>query len=199
MTLIEQPTSTRERLIQAAFEMYREGGWQGSSLAGIADRLGMTTGAIYSHFKGKNELFIAVCDAQFRQMSVELGQRMAAVPNLRERLDILYDWFVHRSERAGVKLIYDLWHQASEYPRVRKALSEVYERMTDDVQTEVEKQLGPMLAAFGIPSRTLAIIGTALMEGMMLRQFLAQNHEALDAVFDLVYRFVLPLVGPKNS
>jgi AcrR family transcriptional regulator len=188
--LFPDAATTRERLVQAAYEVYLEAGWQGASLAGIADRVGLTTGAVYTHFKGKNELFVAVCDAQFRQMAVEIGERMRGAATTSERLDILRDWFARRSERAGVRLIYDLWHQASEYPRVRKALHEVYERMTADVERELEQHLGPGLLALGLPPRTLAIIGTALMEGLLLRQFLAQSDDSLDAVFAFVRRML---------
>ncbi len=191
----DAPAGTAERLIDAALALYREGGWQGASLAAIAARVGMTTGAIYAHFKGKNELFVAVCAAQFQDMARELETRMAEAAGPMARLEVLRGWFAARGERAGVRLIYDLWHQATEYPRLRKQLADVYEAMTADVERAVKRELGPFLAMAGVSAHTVAILGTALMEGMLLRQFLSQSNESLDAVFDLVARFIVPFVA----
>lgn len=191
------PALTRERLLGAALALYQEGGWQGASLTAIAKRVGLTTGAIYAHFKGKNELFVEVCAAQFRVMNRELHDRMEAVATPLDRVGVLKHWFSERGERAGVRLIYDLWHQATEYPRLRKALDEVYEGMTLDVERSIEAQLGPLLAVAKISARTLAVIATAMMEGLLLRQFLSQSNDSLDALFDLLTRFVAPLL-PKT-
>jgi AcrR family transcriptional regulator len=193
----EASVGTPERLIDAALALYREGGWQGASLAAIAGRVGMTTGAIYAHFKGKNELFVAVCEAQFREMARELEARMAEASDPLARLEVLRAWFAARGERAGVRLIYDLWHQATEYPRLRKQLADVYDAMTADVEAAVARELGPFLAMAGVSAKTVAILGTALMEGMLLRQFLSQSNESLDAVFDLVARFIVPFASRR--
>lgn len=198
-TTVSDTRSTPQRLLDAALEVYLERGWQGASLVAVAARAGLTTGAIYSHFKGKNELFVAVCEDQFRRMSVEIGLRLAGDLTNAERLDILRAWFRERHKRAGVRLIYDLWHQAAEYPRVRKALADSYRRATDDVARMVtlhmRPELEPGLAALGLTPETLAIIGTALMEGLLLRQFLTQSDESVDLVFGLLTRLVLPLAG----
>lgn len=193
-TGMAQERTTAERLLDAALAVYLERGWQGASLAAIAARVGLTTGAIYAHFKGKNELFVEVLDAQFRRMAVELRGRLAGVETARERLAVLRGWFRERRRRAGVRLIYDLWHQAAEYPRVRRALAQSYERATADVAAALEHELGRALAALGVEAKTLAIASTALMEGLMLRQFLTGSDESVDLVFDLLERLALPLV-----
>jgi len=196
---MSETRSTPQRLLDAALEVYLERGWQGASLVAVAARADLTTGAIYSHFKGKNELFVAVCEEQFRCMEVEIGARLAGELTNAERLEVLRAWFRERHKRAGVRLIYDLWHQAAEYPRVRKALADSYRRATDDVARmitlHIRPDVAPGLAALGLTPDTLAIIGTALMEGLLLRQFLTQSDESIDLVFGLVTKLVLPLAG----
>jgi AcrR family transcriptional regulator len=51
---------TRELLLNAAFELFSERGLHGATLADVAARAGMTTGAIYGNFRSKEELFIAL-------------------------------------------------------------------------------------------------------------------------------------------
>lgn len=51
---------TRTKLIEAACQMIREKGYAGLTLAAVAERAGMTTGAIYGNFKSRTDLLIAV-------------------------------------------------------------------------------------------------------------------------------------------
>ena len=53
---------TREALIRATMEMIREKGFERTTLADVAERAGMTTGAIYGNFKNRDELFMAVAN-----------------------------------------------------------------------------------------------------------------------------------------
>ena len=51
------PAETRENIINAAREEFLNCGFQGSSLRRICSQAGVTTGAVYFFFKGKNDLF----------------------------------------------------------------------------------------------------------------------------------------------
>ncbi len=51
---------TRTALLEAARALIREKGHEHATLEAIAERAGMTTGAIYGNFKNREELFIAL-------------------------------------------------------------------------------------------------------------------------------------------
>ena len=51
---------TRATLLEAARALVREEGYDRTTLAKVAERAGMTTGAIYGNFKNRDELFIAL-------------------------------------------------------------------------------------------------------------------------------------------
>jgi AcrR family transcriptional regulator len=69
---------TRERLVRAAAEVFREKGYTGSRVQDIARRAGFTSGALYTHFDSRAELLaeaIAVENSRmFRLLSEGLGQ-----------------------------------------------------------------------------------------------------------------------------
>lgn len=50
-------TATEQKIIAVTIQMIQQEGYQGISLRKVADRAGVTTGAIYTHFKDKKELF----------------------------------------------------------------------------------------------------------------------------------------------
>ncbi len=54
--------ATRERVLDAAEEIFRDHGVTRTSLAEIAAAAGVTRGAVYWHFRDKADLFHAMCD-----------------------------------------------------------------------------------------------------------------------------------------
>lgn len=56
------PVQTRERLMNAAFEEVYHNGFQGSDLKAILAKAGVTKGALYHHFDGKEALGHAVVE-----------------------------------------------------------------------------------------------------------------------------------------
>jgi AcrR family transcriptional regulator len=51
---------TRAKLLEAARSLIRTKGYEHTTLDAIAERAGMTTGAIYGNFKNRDELFLAL-------------------------------------------------------------------------------------------------------------------------------------------
>lgn len=60
----ERKQETRAELIEAAATVFAHRGFHGASLDQIAQVAGYSTGALYWHFKGKDDLFLAVYEAQ---------------------------------------------------------------------------------------------------------------------------------------
>jgi TetR/AcrR family transcriptional regulator, repressor for uid operon len=57
-------TSTRDRLLDAAVEVFSQRGYEGAGVQEIARRAGLTTGAIYANFRGKADLLFEAVGAQ---------------------------------------------------------------------------------------------------------------------------------------
>jgi len=67
---IEQGDATREALLAAARGLFGDRGYAGTSLDEIARKAGVTKGAFYHHFSGKQELFLAVFEAVKKELSL---------------------------------------------------------------------------------------------------------------------------------
>jgi AcrR family transcriptional regulator len=50
--------SSRDALIAAALREFAEKGYEAATVSGIAERAGVTTGALYAHFRGKLDLLL---------------------------------------------------------------------------------------------------------------------------------------------
>ncbi|HEX6370830.1 MAG TPA: TetR/AcrR family transcriptional regulator [Longimicrobium sp.] len=59
---LRQPDVTRQKILEAAFAEFYRHGFQGGSLNRIVQTAGVTKGALFHHFAGKQELGYAVVD-----------------------------------------------------------------------------------------------------------------------------------------
>lgn len=61
-TQLERSEKTLNHLLTVATDIFAVNGYAKTSLAELVEASGMTTGAIYHHFKGKKGLFVAVAE-----------------------------------------------------------------------------------------------------------------------------------------
>lgn len=63
----ESQLQTRERLLDAALQVFSRRGYYAASVDEIAAEAGYSKGAVYSNFSNKEELFLALIDRRFAQ------------------------------------------------------------------------------------------------------------------------------------
>ncbi len=73
-------TNSRAALVDAAFEEFSSKGYEAATVAGIAERAGVTTGALYAHFKGKLDLLLATVGLTPAEQVVDSIAAMATLP-----------------------------------------------------------------------------------------------------------------------
>lgn len=89
--------NTRRALLDSAEALFARNGYEGTSLAQIAQHRGFTTGAIYQHFSGKLELLIGLLQRYDEALRDALAEQRS--------LDGLFDsWFeVNRQFRGALR------------------------------------------------------------------------------------------------
>src|SRR2546423_10413157 len=65
MTREQSKAHTRERLLEAARSVFASSGFHGASVEEIAATAGFSTGALYSNFDGKEDLFLALLEREY--------------------------------------------------------------------------------------------------------------------------------------
>ena len=70
---------TRDRLIDAAYEVFAETGVHAASVEMITERAGFTRGAFYSNFDTKEELFFALAERENRIRFERLQEGVDAI------------------------------------------------------------------------------------------------------------------------
>lgn len=73
-----QPDS-RERILQAAFRVFARKGFQRASLDEIAAEAELTKGAIYWHFRSKNDLFCSLMQQRFQHNTAPIPDELTRI------------------------------------------------------------------------------------------------------------------------
>ncbi len=128
----KKPLETRERILDAAEDVFNEKGVSRTTLNEIAEAAGVTRGAIYWHFKNKVELFEAMVDRvrgpmkelveltankstedpleQLSRGHERLMQGVIDNPHYRKVLNILFHKCEYTDEDDGIVVQQKEWH-----------------------------------------------------------------------------------------
>jgi len=86
------PTSARDRLVDAALDLFQREGFHATGIDRILARAGVAKMTLYNHFRSKDELILAAvrrADERFRNWFTREVERRAAEP--RQRLRMLFE------------------------------------------------------------------------------------------------------------
>ena len=117
----------RERIVTAALRVFGERGFHGATMQDVVRESGLSVGAIYTYFKGKDDLFLATCDLASGRGLGELATRLASGRTLAERLAIAIGFYFDSAEdtEAGpgnADFLVQAWAQADAEPAAREML-----------------------------------------------------------------------------
>jgi AcrR family transcriptional regulator len=73
-------------ILQTAADLFLQRGYEGTSLAAIGERLGMTAAAIYYHFRSKEDVLFTYLERAMRELITRSQMMVDAASNPEERL-----------------------------------------------------------------------------------------------------------------
>jgi AcrR family transcriptional regulator len=87
LTIDSTKTTTKlPRVIRAAIDLFVEKGVDGATIRNIAERAGVSEGALYRHFASKDELACSIFLTHLQQLTGELDAAVAAQSDHRARI-----------------------------------------------------------------------------------------------------------------
>jgi len=180
---------TRAKLLEAAREVIREKGHERASLEEIAERAGMTTGAIYGNFKSREDLFIALGQTYWAPIKprVKAGANLAEV--MRAMADATIAAIPDRSAAAVGRLTglaYTLEHEAMR-EHVVKVTAESYSMGEKWLRSVIRSEELPM------PAGQLVRVVHAMIEGLVMLRLLTP-----DLIPDRVIRAAFAALARKE-
>src|SRR5664279_359999 len=85
MTREQSKANTRERLLAGARGAFASSGFHGASVEEIASRAGFSTGALYSNFAGKEDIFLVHMEREIDKHARENAEAVSVRESVAER------------------------------------------------------------------------------------------------------------------
>ena len=168
--------AVRRRLLDAALQVFAEQGFASASLDQVAEAAGLTKGAIYSNFAGKDDLFFAMMKDQVTKrietVRTALGASSPGADGEQARHDIgrlLTEAFTQQREWQLVFL--DFWQRAVRDDDVRAQFVAHRRALRAAIAESVEQNLGrsPLLGQFTVDDVITLVL--ALSNGLAIEQY----------------------------
>jgi AcrR family transcriptional regulator len=139
---------TREALLDAAARVFARRGFHAASVEEVSEEAGLSTGALYSNFKGKDELFLRLYEERIHRRGRELrevversgGPEAGLGPAAANFLDVL------RQEREWFLLYFEFWLHAARDP----AFGERFRALHEAGLQELAEGIAEGLDQFGL-------------------------------------------------
>ena len=164
----ERQEQTRELLLDAAAMVFARRGYHEASVEEIASEAGFSTGAVYSNFSGKEELFLALADREVEKQvaeihavaeSVEAGGEAAAEAG-RQFQELL------KRDRDWPLLFYEFWSFGVRNARIQGEFAKRRQAVQDALAETLDRLAAQLGFDLRFPAPMLATAISATLNGL---------------------------------
>lgn len=153
--------SRRRQIIDSARESFQERGFHATSMQDLFAASGLTAGAVYSYFKSKDDLIVAIAEDNMREVLARFGEvashnkRENATDLLADALDVIRK---QHQENQFAHVAVQVWAEALRNERVRSQLSALLATLATDLQSALRASGCVRADVEGLAGALLAII-----------------------------------------
>jgi AcrR family transcriptional regulator len=174
LTRAEAKARTREQLLGAAARVFARKGFAGASVEEIAESAGYSTGALYSNFSGKEQLFLELLSARRsrgleRQVAVAAKLLEKATAGDEEPLGVLSGFFAKVAGRDTELAVLqaEFWLYAVRNPEAMEIMAAAVDGQIDLLEPLTAVMMERFGAAAGISPSAVTRVVLGLFQGLM--------------------------------
>lgn len=165
LTRSERAAVTRHELLLAAERRFFRDGYHGTSLDDVADEAGYTKGAVYSTFKSKAGLFMAVFEVVIERRLEELRALLSPHAGDDAKLRALAEQPIDERNAQFLLLTIEFWVHAAREPAVLDEFALRYRMMRSKL-----REMAPEGRSFD--AERWAMVTLALSNGLALERLI---------------------------
>jgi AcrR family transcriptional regulator len=201
LTREQSRANTRERLLAAARSVFARSGFHGASVEEIASEAGFSTGALYSNFEGKEDLFLVLMEREIDEHAQEIASAVRAQASVAGRAEGgARQWMAMIQREPEVLLLFmEFWAYGVRDARVRPKVAARFAQMRQVLTGLIADGVRDFDLELTIPAEQLAVAIDALADGIA-RQKLADPEAVPDELMGTVLSLLLAAVTrPANG
>ena len=195
LTREQSRANTRERLLTAARGAFARSGFHGASVEEIASEAGFSTGALYSNFDGKEDLFLVLMEREIEEHARELTEAVRERASMSERATGgARQWMTMIDREPELLLLFmEFWAYGVRDPDVRPKVALRFAQMREVLTQLIADGVREFDLELAIPAEHLALTIDALADGIA-RQKLADPEAVPDELMGTVLSLLFSAV-----
>jgi AcrR family transcriptional regulator len=180
----EYRDARREQILNAARRCFLRDGFHETSMQDLFAEAGLSSGAVYRYFPGKEDVILAIAEENMRDVVEMIHLAAPAQPGRSAGAavaDILEIVRVKEMDNGLAGLALLAWAEAQRNPSLAARFKELLRQMRDDLTEVVREQQGSGNLPADVPAETLATVLMSLVPGYIL-QLAVLGPAAVDGV-----------------
>lgn len=146
----ERTVVTRDRLLTAAEQVFAQRGYEKAQLADIAGVAGFSKGALYAHFKSKEDLFFALANTKATGYRAKLRRALEGASTREAKIAAFRSFYVELFEdKRWALLILEVKLFVIRHPGVKDRLRRAEDELEDSVEGAFVELFGISASAAG--------------------------------------------------
>ncbi len=137
----DKKARTRAQILQAALACFSNKGYHQTSMDDIVAESGLSKGALYWHFKSKQELFVSLIEWYMAAFGEEASHAWTDDMAATDKIRAIMMFFVDSSEQLipFFKITIDFWAQTSEDEQLRAIFDEMLDNFQQQLRAIIEE------------------------------------------------------------
>jgi AcrR family transcriptional regulator len=146
----ERAAVTRDLLLSAAEQVFARVGYERAQVEEIAEAAGFSKGALYAHFKSKEELFLGLYETKTASYVAKLRNVLDSAPTREGKIDEFRSFYIDLSKEKDWALItLEVKLFIRRHPEVKERLRQIDEHVGDSVEGALTRLFGNSARAAG--------------------------------------------------
>ncbi|MGA3029427.1 MAG: TetR/AcrR family transcriptional regulator [Candidatus Limnocylindrales bacterium] len=192
--------AVRQRIVDAAIGVFGELGYQRATVQDVVRASGLSVGAVYTHFRNKEELFLVACACEVESQKADLRLRMAELGSVTDRLRAAIDFAVDSAAAGGTEnsVRAHAWMVAGESADLRQILRDRRTEMVAFSRLVLQEALVRGELPSWIDADAIASAFVTLIDGFVVRAVEAGSLSVDDARREAYALLELLLAAPHE-
>jgi AcrR family transcriptional regulator len=176
----EYKEKAKGRIVKAGHEIFSKKGYHDTTMDDIADRLGVSKGALYQYFNSKEDLYRAILAARYQGMT-EMLPSMPTGSSFSESCQAFFDSLTGDTSSLG--LGFEIISEATRNPALAKVVRENYIETTRAIEAclQESRRTGSLRKDLDVHLLTKGLI--ALYDGLIVALAIGADRSEVRKVF----------------
>lgn len=186
----------KNTILKHAFKIFSDKGYSNTTIDDIVISSGISKGGIYTYFRSKEEIFIAIAEERFvdrRKLIESFSSDMTSKEKIEKYIEWILNWVVDVKNLLQIKFTFEFWSVTTRNSDIKKVAMNRYEKVSQDLSVLLKEgvERGEFKSDIDIEAISYIILsstdGVGFSTGVM---GVCANEKIISNIRDMILNFI---------